>query len=79
VEEEVGDVLFAVVNWARWLGLNAEAALRAANLRFSHRFRMMEATARARGLDLGMAEPELLDDLWEDAKHASRQETGGND
>lgn len=79
VEEEVGDVLFAVVNWARWLGLDAEAALRAANLRFSHRFRMMETTARARGLDLGMAEPELLDDLWEDAKHASRQETGGND
>jgi tetrapyrrole methylase family protein/MazG family protein len=64
----MGDVLFAVVNLARWLGVEPEAALQAAVDKFSHRFHYIETRAREqhRGLE-GMA-PAELDRLWEEAK-----------
>ena len=67
-EAEIGDLLFAVVNWARWQGVDAETALRKANARFARRFGHMEKTVRERGEDmatLGMVE---LDVLWREAK-----------
>ncbi len=45
LEEEVGDLLFAMTNWARHLNVDAEAALRGANTKFERRFRAMEAEA----------------------------------
>src|SRR5690606_16990653 len=46
---EVGDLLFALVNWARWLGVEPESALRGANTRFYRRFRHIERAAAAQG------------------------------
>jgi tetrapyrrole methylase family protein/MazG family protein len=65
---ELGDLLFAVVNWARWLDVDAEIALREANLRFEQRFREMETLAQARGLSLAGLDLQALDSLWEEAK-----------
>ena len=67
VEDEIGDLLFAVVNFARFLGVEPEGALRRANDRFSRRFRSVERQAgsaeKLREMDL-----EEMDRLWERAK-----------
>jgi len=68
LSEEMGDVIFALVNWARWLGIHAESSLREANSRFDLRFRTMEDLSAHRGLDLADMELNDLDQLWEEAK-----------
>ncbi len=67
-EAEIGDLLFVVVNLARWLGVDAESALRSTNERFSRRFRTMEQLARERGQKLTDLDIHVLDLLWEEAK-----------
>jgi tetrapyrrole methylase family protein/MazG family protein len=67
-ETEVGDLLFAAVNWARWLGVDPEVALRQANARFARRFRAMERMARERGLDMTALDIDALEALWQEAK-----------
>jgi ATP diphosphatase len=70
VFEEVGDLLFAAANLARKLGVDAEAALRAANLKFERRFHGMERLAADRGLrfdTLGLVAQEAL---WQEVKRA---------
>ncbi len=67
VEEELGDLLFTVVNLARYLKVDAESALSAANRKFRARFRAMEASAD--GFDaLASLTPAELDALWNRAK-----------
>jgi len=66
--DELGDVLFSVVNLARHLGVDPEAALARANDEFVARFRALEVLARRRGLDLRDAGAELLEELWETVK-----------
>jgi tetrapyrrole methylase family protein/MazG family protein len=68
---ELGDVLFAVVNLARHLGIDPELALAGASDRFAERFRSMETTAAAAGRSLADHDPAELDALWELAKHRS--------
>ncbi|HUJ53557.1 MAG TPA: nucleoside triphosphate pyrophosphohydrolase [Steroidobacteraceae bacterium] len=66
--EELGDLLFSVVNWCRHLQVDAEQALRAANGKFEQRFARMEAFARARGLELAALSAAQWDALWSEAK-----------
>ncbi len=67
-EEEMGDVLFSVVNWARFMGISPEMALRGAVKRFSHRFQAMEQSAAISGKDLGTMSLLEMDHLWNEAK-----------
>jgi tetrapyrrole methylase family protein/MazG family protein len=76
VADEVGDLLFACVNVARHLEVDAEAALRAATAKFRARFQAVEALAGARGVDLAGADLATLDRLWEEVK-AGRSLSGG--
>lgn len=71
VAEELGDVLFTLVNMSRHLEVDAEEALRAANAKFEARFRRMEALARDRGLSLESLSPQAWDALWNEAKQTS--------
>jgi len=65
-EEEFGDLLFSLINYARWKGIDPEAALERTNLKFRRRFEQVEAAAGADGLaDMPLAEMEAL---WQQAK-----------
>lgn len=68
VSEELGDLLFSVVNVARKAGVDPRSALEKANGRFAERFRKVEALAAERGVEVGSATLETLDQLWEEAK-----------
>lgn len=68
ITHEMGDVLFACVNLARHLGVDAEAALRSANHRFEQRFRYIEDRLRERNLTPAQVTLDELEKLWEEAK-----------
>ena len=68
IEEELGDLLFSVVNIARFVGADAELALSRATDKFAARFRAVEELARGRGIDMKSASTELIDSLWEEVK-----------
>lgn len=68
LEDELGDVLFSVVNIARLHKMDPEGALRAANAKFERRFAAMESLARDEGLDLQRLTPEAWEILWQRAK-----------
>lgn len=70
VTEEVGDLLFAVVNLARKARVQPATALDRANRKFRQRFEAMERLAAARGVDVPTAGLEALDRLWEEVKRS---------
>ena len=72
----MGDLLFSVVNWARWLKVDPETALRESNLRFARRFRQVELGAAAAGRDLHSMTLAELDALWDEAKRGERGDAG---
>ena len=67
-EEELGDLLFAVVNLARHLDIEPESALRAANSKFTDRFSELERHFRERGIALGDASSEAMNAEWDRIK-----------
>ena len=69
-EMELGDLLFSLVNASRWLGIEAETALRRANRRFYSRFTTMERLARSRNLDFESLSLDAKERLWQEAKHS---------
>ena len=71
MEHELGDLLFALVNLGRFLNVNPEVALIAANVRFERRFRTMEKIAAESGSTIEKADFATLDRFWEMAKKAS--------
>lgn len=68
IEEELGDVLFAVVNLARHLEVDAEKALKGANHKFERRFRALEADIEGEGLQIRKMSLEALEQHWRKAK-----------
>lgn len=70
IEEELGDLLFAVVNLSRFLKVNGELALLAANRKFARRFRHVEAKVEAAGGDWKKFTLDKLDAFWNEAKRA---------
>lgn len=68
IEEEIGDLLFVGVNLARFLGFDAEIALKKANRKFAARFREMERIAASRGQALSGLSAAELDALWNQVK-----------
>lgn len=71
IADELGDLLFAVVNVARHLRVDPEVALRAASQKFRERFEQVEQLARDRGIDLHASELAILDSLWGEVKRSS--------
>jgi MazG family protein len=75
LREELGDVLFVMANLARQLGVDPEAALQAANEKFTRRFESMEQQARQRGATLAALDMPELETLWKRAKDAERHDS----
>ncbi|WP_116131307.1 nucleoside triphosphate pyrophosphohydrolase [Tropicimonas sp. IMCC34043] len=73
VEDEMGDLLFSVVNLARHLGVDPEQALRRTNDKFSRRFNDLDGKLRAIGSSPAEASAEQMEALWEAAKRAERR------
>src|SRR5947207_4088570 len=76
ISDEIGDLLFAVVNLARKTGLDAEETLQTATNKFVSRFNRVEDELRARGKKLGDADLKELDDIWNSLKKTPNAERG---
>jgi len=79
IESELGDVLFAFVNLARFIKVNPEEALRKAVNRFTDRFQYIEAQAASAGRTLEEMTLEEMDALWEEAKRKQAPHRTGSD
>jgi MazG family protein len=66
--DELGDILFALANLARWLDIDAEAALRSTNAKFERRFKRIEERLAERGKAPAQSSLEEMDRLWDEAK-----------
>jgi len=67
-EKEFGDILFALVNFARWKNVNPDDALEMTNAKFKNRFEVIETEAKSRGRTLKDMSLEEMDAIWESSK-----------
>lgn len=74
IELEFGDVLFALINYSRFIDVDAEKALEKTNLKFMKRFRWMEQYAKEHNLDMHNMNLEQLDEIWNKAKETLKKE-----
>ena len=74
IEEEMGDLLFAIVNLSRFLKVNGELALLSANRKFKRRFRFVEAKVEALGGEWNKFTLNELDKFWNEAKEKECKE-----
>ena len=72
LEDELGDLLFAVVNLCRKAGIHPSLALDKANAKFQRRFEGIEKLASERGIDVKTAGLTKLDELWDEVKAGER-------
>ena len=77
--DEFGDVLFALVNVARWSDIQAEDALRQANSKFRNRYKVMERLASERGQDFARLSLDEKEVLWREAKGLQTDGNGGGE
>ena len=68
MEQEFGDVLFSMINYARFLNIDPETALEKTNKKFKHRFELMESYANEHGLDLAQMSLKEKEALWQRMK-----------
>lgn len=68
ITDEFGDLLFALVNVGRWLGINPEEALRLTSKKFIRRFRNIEKTAEQNGKNLSDMNLDEMEEIWQDSK-----------
>ena len=69
IEAEFGDVLFSMINYARFLGVDAESALERTNKKFIKRFKYLEQQAKSKGQNLKAMTLEEMDRYWQEAKN----------
>jgi XTP/dITP diphosphohydrolase len=72
IEDEFGDLLFALVNYSRYLNIDPEAALERTNIKFKKRFEYIEAKAKEHNRDLSEMKLEEMDVWWDEAKKIPR-------
>ena len=68
MEQEIGDIIFVMVNIARHLGVNPEIALQRTNLKFIERFKYIEQKLQSEGKDIAETTLEEMEELWQEAK-----------
>lgn len=72
IEEELGDVLFSIINYARFIGIDPEQALEKTNKKFIHRFQYVESQYQTVGRDMHSAKLEELEKYWQEAKQKEK-------
>ena len=73
IEEEFGDVMFSLINYARFLQIDAEGVLEKTNKKFISRFTQMEAAAAEQGSTLDAMSLQEMDALWNEIKRKRNQ------